>query len=82
VLIADTDDGRIRVVADSTGTFYGQAMTAGDIYTIAGGGTAGLGDGGPATEAKLDGPAAVATDQAGNVLIADTGNDRVREVFG
>ena len=30
------------MVADSTGTFYGQAMTAGDIYTAAGGGTAGL----------------------------------------
>ena len=28
---------RIRVVAESTGTFYGQAMTAGDIYTVAGG---------------------------------------------
>jgi len=34
-----TDNNRIRVVAASTGTFYGRAMTAGDIYTIAGTGT-------------------------------------------
>jgi hypothetical protein len=37
VLLSDV--GRIRVVAASTGTFYGQAMTAGDIYAIAGMGT-------------------------------------------
>jgi trimeric autotransporter adhesin len=80
VLVADTDNDRIRVIADSTGTFYGQAMTAGDIYTIAGGGTAGLGDGGPATEAELTFPEGVAVDTAGNVLIADTGDNRIRAV--
>ena len=54
VLISDTGNQRIRVVAASTGTFYGQAMTAGDIYTIAGDGTAGFaGDGGPATPPNL-----------------------------
>src|SRR5262249_17945592 len=57
LLIADTGNSRIRVVAGSSGTFYGQAMTAGDIYTIAGGGTGGLGDGGPATGARGGGPA-------------------------
>ena len=36
LLIADTGNSRIRVIAAATGTFYGQAMTAGDIYTIAG----------------------------------------------
>ena len=36
LLIADTGNERVRVVAATTGTFYGQAMTAGDIYTIAG----------------------------------------------
>ena len=39
LLIADTDNNRVRVVAASTGTFYGQAMTAGDIYTVAGNGS-------------------------------------------
>jgi hypothetical protein len=34
-VIADSGDERIRVLAESTGTFYGQAMTAGDIYLVA-----------------------------------------------
>jgi len=69
------------VVAQSTGTFYGQAMTADDIYTIAGDGTAGYsGDGGLATAAELDGPQGVSVDAAGNVLIADSGNNRIRVV--
>ena len=29
LVIADTGNQRVRVVAASTGTFYGQAMTAG-----------------------------------------------------
>ena len=33
LVIADTGNNRVRVVAARTGTFYGQAMTAGDIYT-------------------------------------------------
>ncbi len=81
VLISDTGNQRIRVVAAATGTFYGRAMTAGDIYTIAGDGTAGFaGDGGPATHAKLANPKGMAVDAAGNVLIADAGNSRIRVV--
>jgi len=79
LLIADTFNNRVRVVAARTGTFYGQAMTAGDIYTAAGGGS-GLGDGGPATSAELSVPAGVAADAAGNLLIADTGDNRARVV--
>jgi trimeric autotransporter adhesin len=81
LVIADTDNFRVRVVAASTGTFYGQAMTAGDIYTVAGNGTPGYsGDGGPATSAELEDPAGVAFDAAGNLVIADTENFRVRVV--
>ncbi len=80
LVIADTLNGRVRVVAAATGTFYGQAMTAGDIYTVAGGGTSGLGDGGPATSAELNGPQSVAVDAAGDLVISDTGNDAVRVV--
>ena len=79
VLIADTGNHRIRVVADSTGTFYGQAMTVGHIYTIAGNGRKDrpIGDGGPATSAALPAPIAVAVDAAGDVLIADGGRVRI-----
>ena len=73
VVIADSGDRRIRVIAVTTGTFYGQAMTADDIYTVAGGGTGGLGDGGPATAAELDGPISVAVDGHGNLVICDEG---------
>ena len=66
LVIADTGNYRVRVVAASTGTFYGQAMTAGDIYTIAGNGTtAYTGDGGPATTAELWRPKAVAVGRRG-----------------
>jgi trimeric autotransporter adhesin len=81
VLIADSNNSRIRVVAHSTGTFYGQAMTAGAIYTVAGNGKLGYsGDGGPATSAALTDPQSVAVDAAGNLVIADSDNWRVRVV--
>ncbi len=70
LLIACQGDSRIRVVATTTGTFYGRQMTAGVIYTVAGNGTAGFsGDGGPATSAELISPSAVTVDSAGNLLI-------------
>ena len=81
LLIGDTDNNRVRVVAEHTGSFYGKAMTAGDIYTVAGTGTAGYsGDGGPAGAAELHGPKGVAVDGAGNLVIGDEINDRVRVV--
>ncbi|HLX47273.1 MAG TPA: hypothetical protein VKS82_02965 [Streptosporangiaceae bacterium] len=81
LVFADTSGNTIRVVAVSTGTFYGQQMTAGHIYTVAGDGTAGFsGDGRPATRARLSGPLGIAVDGAGNLVIADTVNNRVRVV--
>jgi len=69
----------VRVIAARTGTFYGQAMTAGDIYTVAGDGSFGYsGDGGPALQAGVA-PQAVAVDGAGNLIVPD-GNDRLRVV--
>jgi sugar lactone lactonase YvrE len=53
----------------------------GIITTVAGNGVAGFsGDGGPATSAKLNFPAGVALDAAGNLYIADGGNNRIRKV--
>jgi hypothetical protein len=81
VLIADGSNNRIRMIAARSGTYYGIAMTAGDIYTVAGNGVTGFaGDGGPATSAQLSGPGAVAVDGAGNLVISDTGNQRIRVV--
>ena len=83
LVFADNGNNRVRVVAASTGTFYGQAMTAGDIYTVAGNGAMGLsGDGGPAVAAALASPVSIAVDGGGNLLIADAANNRVREVTG
>ncbi len=79
-VISDSGNLRVRIVAGSTGTFYGQAMTEGDIYTIAGSGSSGFsGDGGPAVLAAIA-PAGLAIDAAGNIIIADNGNERVRVV--
>src|SRR5438094_643669 len=81
VAVADTSNNRIRMIAATSGTFYGQAMTPGHIYTVAGNGTGGFaGDGGPATAAKLNAPGAVTVDAAGNLVIADTYNNRIRVV--
>lgn len=80
VLLPDSDNNRVRVVAESSRVFYGKKMTAGHIYTIAGGGSGGLGDGGPATRAVLSSPQGVAVTADGSVLIADSGNNRVRVV--
>ncbi len=81
VFIADSENHRVRFVPVSSGTYFGQAMSAAHIYTIAGSGKAGFGgDGGPATAAELQNPWSVAADGAGDVVIADPGNGRVRFV--
>ncbi len=68
VYIADKCNGLIRKV-----------NVAGIISTIAGGGSV-LGDGGPATNAILSNPFAVALDASGNLYIADAVSSRVRKV--
>src|SRR5207249_789794 len=79
--IADFYNNRIRVIAATSGTFYGQAMTAGDIYTVAGTGTTGYsGDGGPAVAANMGFPSAVAVDRSGNLVISLPYAERVRVV--
>ena len=72
--IADTGDNRIRKVTPT-----------GIISTVAGSGPNGdygsyAGDGETATNADLYFPQAVALDSAGNIYIADTGNNRIRKV--
>lgn len=79
--IADTGNHRIRVVCKTTGTYFGVAMTAGNIYTIAGDGTFNYGgDEDLATKSKLKAPTDVIFDADGNLYISDQYNDRVRVV--
>jgi sugar lactone lactonase YvrE len=67
---ADSNNNRIRKVTPG-----------GVISTYAGNGTAGFsGDGGEATSAELSGPLGIAFDNAGNLYIAESGNERVRKV--
>ena len=68
VYIADWGNDRVRKVSID-----------GIITTIAGNGIQGYsGDGGPATRASLSGPSALAIDGAGNVYVADSGNNAIR----
>jgi sugar lactone lactonase YvrE len=70
VYIADNLDNRIRKVSPT-----------GIITTIAGNGQSGFsGDGGQAIYARLQGPAGLAVDAAGNIFIADYVNRRVRKI--
>ena len=68
LFIADTHNHRIRKVD-----------TDGIITTIAGTGATGyLGDGGPATEARLDSPIDIALAGDGTLYVTDTANSCVR----
>jgi hypothetical protein len=67
------------VIAAASGSYYGVAMKAGDIYTVAGDGVYGYsGDGGRARTAEVQ-PVAVAVDPAGNLIVTDA-SQRVRVV--
>ena len=78
------------VAADASGNVYftqysnyiiRKVNPSGVISTFAGNGSGGYGgDGGAATAAKLNNATGVATDAAGNVYIADGGNNRIRKV--
>ena len=81
LFIGDKTNNRIREVFATGGHAYGQTMTNGDIYTIAGTGTAGTdADGTTATSAKISAPWGVDVDSAGDVVFGDNGNDLVRVV--
>ena len=66
----DTNNNMVRKVAQN-----------GVITTVAGTGTAGFsGDGDLAKNARLNQPAGIAVDGAGNVYISDVNNNRIRKV--
>jgi sugar lactone lactonase YvrE len=66
--IADTYNNRIR------------KLSAGIITTYAGTGTTAFNGDGPALQVNLNGPTGIAVDQAGNLYISDSANNRIRKV--
>jgi uncharacterized protein (TIGR03437 family) len=61
---------------------YEVSASTGNIAIVAGNGNIGYsGDGGPATQAALNAPSGLALDASGNLLIADTFNNRIREIL-
>ena len=68
-------------IADADRNQVLEILIAGSVAVVAGNGTQGYsGDGGPASAAELNAPEAVAVAADGSILIADTGNQRVRVV--
>ncbi|HEU0177342.1 MAG TPA: SMP-30/gluconolactonase/LRE family protein [Blastocatellia bacterium] len=67
IFVADTYNDRIRAIED------------GRVRTIAGGGEPGFRDGRGA-EARFDTPCGIAVGADGSLLVADTGNHRIRRV--
>lgn len=96
IYIADTQNQRIRkvdtqgiistVAGNGDGDVYHDYMGNGGwpptpnqvVWPYYGGGYSG--DGGPAIQAELNNPEDVAVDSSGNIFIADTYNNRVRQV--
>jgi trimeric autotransporter adhesin len=73
IYISDTNNNRVRIVTPN-----------GIINTFAGtgqvGGVQNFGDGGPANQAFLHLPGGLALDSSGNLYIADTGDNSIREI--
>ena len=71
-------DGTL-IIADTGANVIRQLGTSGVLTVIAGIGTAGFsGDGSPALAAQLNAPAGIAMGANGAILIADSGNNRIR----
>lgn len=77
IYIADTGNSAIREVVASTGNIQ---TVAGTPPTACASPSAGCGDGGAATSAYLNFPAGIFRDAAGDIFIADTFDNAIREV--
>jgi sugar lactone lactonase YvrE len=84
--IADSGDNVIRVVNNQSTAIViaGKTIQPGNILSVAGNGTAcsatPCGDGSASTSAQLNSPEGLFVDNAGNIFIADTGDNAIRVV--
>lgn len=71
ILISDTQNNRLRLIRQN-----------GNIETIAGGNSSGFsGDGGDASDARMQNPTGITVGPDMSIYIADAGNGRVRQVY-
>ena len=77
-LVIDTSNN--VYVSDRSNNVVWKITPGGTISLYAGGGSSGLGDGGPATSGKLNNPWALGIDASNNIYISDSYNDLVRVV--
>jgi sugar lactone lactonase YvrE len=74
--IADTHNGRVRMVSAASGlisTVAGAGVVGGNVQSFGG-------DNGPATSASLALPRGLTMDSAGNLYFADSANHRIRRI--
>ncbi len=81
----------LGIVADASGNLFAadanysriiRVAPGGTVTTVAGAASGYSGDGGPATAAALARPLGLGLDPAGNLFIADSANNRIREISG
>jgi sugar lactone lactonase YvrE len=72
LFIVETGSGVVREVATNGKVVFSAGVPSSPGYA---------GDGGAATQAQFNSPTAVALDAAGNLYIADTGNNVIRKIF-
>ena len=70
LIVADTNNHAIRAVV----------IASGAVTTLAGSASSAGRDNGPATTARFQAPIGVASDEAGNLLVADSGNHAIRKI--
>ena len=73
------DRAGVVYVADFGNNLIRKVTPSGVVSTLAGSGSQGAGDGNLSV-ATFNGPAGVAVDDAGNVVVADMGNNKIRKV--
>lgn len=71
---------RLAVLAERSGAFYGRKMRAGHVYAFAEQRYGFRGDGGPVSKAQFREGSSLTVDSAGNWVLIDTNNRRVRVV--